>query len=332
MPAVSVIVPAWNAEAYLGATIESVLAQTMDDFELLIVDDGSVDGTHEVARRYERKDARVRLLTQPNGGPSPARNHGMGEARGAWLAFLDSDDLWLPTFLAAQLDVARRHPDVDLITANGRYLGGPFDGRPVRPVVEGAPTITLLDLIQDEASVFIMTVFRRVVFETIGGLDTTLLTNEDYEFWIRAARAGFRFRRNPAPLGWYRQRGESLSSSEVRMVRGILHVFTEIGPTLDERGPERAALDRQVRRFSAELLAAEARAALERGDALVAADRLARLRDLGGGLHLAAAEALLRTLPRTAIHAYQLRAALRRARAPRSASVAVMAPAGSEAR
>jgi len=331
VPAVSVIMPAWNAEAYLGAAIDSVLGQTMCDLELLVVDDGSKDGTRAVAEACQRRDSRVRLLLQENGGPSAARNRAMNEARGAWFAFVDSDDLWAPSFLESQLAVFAAHPDTDLVTGNARYLGGPFGGRPVRPSGGGPEPLSLLDLIEGEAAVFIMTVFRRAVFDTIGGLDEGLLTSEDYEFWIRAARAGIRYRRNPAPLGWYRQRTGSLSASEVRMLRGILRAYQLIRPQLAVGTPERAALERQVRRFSLELVAAESRVALEAGDAAGAAERLERLHQLRGGLRLRAAATLLRIAPRTAVRAYRLRDRLRRVRTPRPADSTVLTPASGEA-
>src|SRR5213078_796455 len=99
MPEVSVIMPAFDAERYLPAAIDSVLRQTNADLELLIVDDGSSDETAQIARWYAARDPRVRVLQQPNAGPGPARNTGFRAAQGRYLAFLDSDDEWDATFL-----------------------------------------------------------------------------------------------------------------------------------------------------------------------------------------------------------------------------------------
>src|SRR5690348_2692468 len=97
-PAVSIITPAYNASASLAETVESVLAQTFKNFELLIVDDGSTDRTLELARQLERGDDRIRLLSRTNAGSAAARNAAMRHARGGFFAFLDSDDVWKPGF------------------------------------------------------------------------------------------------------------------------------------------------------------------------------------------------------------------------------------------
>src|SRR5262245_19101881 len=100
MPNVSVIIPAYNAEAFIADTIRSVLAQTYQDFEVIVVDDGSRDGTAKALQPFE---SRVRLHTQANAGVATARNTGVGLATGTFIAFLDADDLWLPHKLEQQL-------------------------------------------------------------------------------------------------------------------------------------------------------------------------------------------------------------------------------------
>ena len=263
-PTVSVIMPAYNAERYLETAVESVLRQTFTDFELLIVDDGSADGTVAVARRYADRDPRVRVLQQRNAGPGPARNTAFRAAAGRFFAFLDSDDEWDDTFLAEQLAVLAMRPDVDVVVGNARNRGGPRDGQPSRPLRRDGVPITLAEILADETSLFIMAVFRREVIEAVGGFDTELLTNEEYEMWIRAALAGFSFTRHTKPLGWYACRPGSLSSSDTRMLSGILRVFAKTRAALPPRSPERAILEEQIARFEAELAAAERRARVER--------------------------------------------------------------------
>jgi hypothetical protein len=304
---VSVITPAWNAAAFLTETLDSVVGQTFADWEMLVVDDGSSDETPRIVASYAQRDARIRLLRQANAGPSAARNRAMREARGKFFALLDSDDRWAPGFLAAQLDVFERHPDTALVTANGYFLGGPFDGRPTRPLAAGHPILPLMELIANESAVFIMTVFRREVCETIGGFDERQWRSEDYDFWLRAAAAGFRFRRNPAPLGWYRVRGNSLSRDRARMIAGILETFGKVRPLCAADHGACAALDAQVTRFERELLLEEAKAALEQGNPALAAERLALLRARGGGLLVGIMGWLAAHLPGAAVVAYRLR-------------------------
>src|SRR3954469_3251050 len=283
MPAVSVIMPAFNAERYLHVAVDSVLRQSCADLELLIVDDGSADGTLAVAQAYAARDPRVRVLRQRNAGPGPARNTAFRAARGRFFAFLDSDDEWDDTFLAEQVAVLHARPDIDVVVGNARNRGGARDGQPARPLRgEGRP-IPLTEILADETCLFIMSVFRREVIDAIGGFDPEIFTNEEYEMWIRAALAGFTFTRNTRPLGWYACRPDSLSSNDTRMLSGILRVLAKTRPALAPGSPERAILDRQVARFEAELLAADARNSLMRGDALEAGRQLTALHARRGG-------------------------------------------------
>ncbi len=317
MPAVSVITPAYNAAPFIAETIESVRAQTFDDWELVIVDDGSTDATNDLIAEYRERDGRIRLLHQANAGPSSARNHAMRAARGAFFAFLDSDDVWDPEYLERQLAVFRDYPDTHLVTGVARFRGGAGDGKPMRPFVSGYPLLSLRDMIADDAAVFIMTLFRREVFEATGGLDESKWRSEDYDFWLRAATAGFIFRRNPQPLGRYRVREGSLSQSTVDMLRGILHTYDKVRPACPPGTPERALLDVQVARFERELLLAEAKLALERHAFADAARHLRTLQTRGGGPLIALTAWLAEHAPIVALLAYRLRHLRVYARVPR---------------
>jgi GT2 family glycosyltransferase len=307
MAAVSIITPAWNAGGCIAETVASVRAQTWSDWEWLIVDDGSTDNMVEVIGSAAAGDPRIRLLQQSNAGPSAARNHAMREARGEWFAFLDSDDGWEPDFLTRQLAVFHKHPETDLVTATAINRGGPFDGQPTRPFHIGYPLLSLDEMIRDETAVFIMTVFRRRVFEAIGGLDETQWTSEDYDFWLRAAQAGFVFRRNPEPLGWYRIRGESLSRQRARMLEGLLTSYHKARLRAPTRAAELPAIAAQAARFESELLLERAKVAIERGDCAEAAGHLDALRARGGGALIALTAWMARHVPAVAVLAYRLR-------------------------
>jgi hypothetical protein len=250
----------------------------------------------------------------------------MRAARGAWFAFLDSDDTWEPEYLASQLAVFAAHPETSLVTGVAWYRGGPRDGRPLRAFSPGYPVLGLRDIIADDTAVFIMTTFRREVFETIGGLDERQWRSEDYDFWIRAAAAGFVVRRNTRPLGHYRVRAGSLSKSTVDMLHGLLESYDKARPLCPPGSPERAALDAQVARFDRELLLAEAKLALERNAYADAALRLRELRRRGGGALVGIAAWLAEHAPRAAALAYRLRG-LRTYASGRRHTVAAEAPA-----
>lgn len=110
MKLVSVIIPVYKAEKYIAATIRSVLEQTYKNFEILIIDDGSPDRSMEICQQFA--DPRIRIIRQPNGGVAAARNHGIRLAQGDYIAFLDADDLWLPTKIAKHVDHLESDPDV----------------------------------------------------------------------------------------------------------------------------------------------------------------------------------------------------------------------------
>ena len=162
-------------------------------------------------------------------------------ASGEFIAILDSDDIWLPTFLERQLPLFERH-DVDIVTGNAWFLGSRLDGQCARPARIPGPTRSAGDPAGRTCGVHPVGVHVARVYERIGGFDEALRTNEDYDYWIRAALAGFRFWRNDVPLGRYRRRDDSLSASEVRMLRG------SCGSLQDPSGP--AAIDLRTQRFS----------------------------------------------------------------------------------
>ena len=132
-PAFSVVVPAYNATRTIGATIGSILRQSHEDLELIVVDDGSSDGTPDLVREFGANDERLRLVEQPNKGTAGARNTGIGEARADLVAFLDNDDMWMPSYLEMMGAALERAPEAGfaytdawiLNDATGRILKKP---------------------------------------------------------------------------------------------------------------------------------------------------------------------------------------------------------------
>ena len=118
---VSIVTPMYNGERFVSQTIESVLSQTYQDWEMLIVDDGSKDNSAAIVEGYAGKDSRVKLIRQSNGGSASARNHALREARGRYVCFLDADDLWDSTFLEKQLNFLRQK-DAGIVYASYRRI------------------------------------------------------------------------------------------------------------------------------------------------------------------------------------------------------------------
>ena len=120
----SIIIPLYNKARYIEATLNSIIAQSLTDFEVIVVDDGSTDGSYDIVIHIAEHDGRVRLLRQANGGVSSARNTGIRTAQGTWIAFLDADDTWDSDYLQQMHELILRHPDENLFccTRHGRPL------------------------------------------------------------------------------------------------------------------------------------------------------------------------------------------------------------------
>lgn len=214
-PTVSVIVPTYNRAHLLPRAIDSALAQTFESFEVLVVDDGSTDGTHELLAGYD--DRRVRYLRQPhNQGVSAARNRGLRESRGEFLAFLDSDDEWLPHKLAVQIERLRESPpDVGLVYGAVEN----HDEHGLRDVDVPAhrgdvfEDLLTVNVIHGTSSV----VLRRHVVATVGFFDEAIPAIEDYDYWLRISRF-FRIDFIETPVSRYFDEGDvdrkSLNASD----------------------------------------------------------------------------------------------------------------------
>jgi glycosyltransferase involved in cell wall biosynthesis len=311
---VTVVTPVFNGEHDLADAIDSCLAQTHGNFELLIVDDGSTDASGAIADSYAARDPRVRVFHTPNQGISGARNTALRHARGSLIALLDSDDTWMPSYLEAQVRTLATNPWADVATANTINLGGDLNGTPYWPPSNELRPISMLDMITKEDSVQIMSVFRRSVVDRIGGFNEKLGSNEDYQFWLRAAAAGSRFIADYTPRAYYRRRTNSVSADEPRMLAGIIKVLRELAPQCPIGSPERSALDAQVSRFSRRLLVSEARGCVVRGEPARAAAYLQQIPRQDRDRVLSLILAVATVWPAALGYGYRLRRAMRNRR------------------
>lgn len=182
-PVVSVVIPTFNRWPWVGAAIESVLAQSYTDFELIVVDDGSTDGT--VAHLAKFGD-RIHLLSQPNRGAAAARNRGVNQARGRYISFLDSDDLWLPGKLEVQTDFMARNSDMQICQTEEIWLRNGIRVNPKAKHRKPSGNIFLqsLELCLVSPSAVLLT---RRLFDEVGGFDESFPVCEDYDLWLRIA-------------------------------------------------------------------------------------------------------------------------------------------------
>lgn len=215
-PVVSFIIPAFNARRTIDQTLQSVLAQRLTEWEAIIVDDGSRDGTARHCGRWTKRDPRFRLIRQRNAGASAARNTAIRAARGRWLIFLDADDWIADDYLSLMLPLVNDEPHHCLaycsyvrVSSTGEHLPPDFC-----PQLAQRPFEFLAE--RCEPAIHCVLISRELVLE-VGGFDPTLATCEDWDLWLRVARRGARFIGCDAPLAFYRMRDGSLSSDNGRV-------------------------------------------------------------------------------------------------------------------
>ena len=212
-PLVSVITPLYNAEKYIGETIESVIAQTYQNWEMLIVDDGSIDNSLKIIREYEQKDLRIKVFELGYNSRRPAvpRNHAIENAQGEYLAFLDADDLWLKNKLTIQVNVMKKNPSINLTYGLARQIhDNTLSITPLQKVANA-------HILQFRNPIPILTVMLR----TDTSMKTSLFNEdllyrglEDRELWLRLARSGYKFYFIRKTLALYREQGDSVRSDK----------------------------------------------------------------------------------------------------------------------
>jgi glycosyltransferase involved in cell wall biosynthesis len=180
----SVIMPVYNHAEYLPQAIESVLGQSCSDWELIIVDDGSIDDSLEIARQFTRRDGRIKLLTQPNAGPAKARNTALAQAKGRWLAFIDSDDVYLPNALELFTKHIRANPDESFFHGYRHRLDADGTVTELAGQYQDRPTGTA-ELFGRMYLSHLCVCWRRDLLEKTSGYDESLRSCEDYELYLR---------------------------------------------------------------------------------------------------------------------------------------------------
>ncbi|MEO7433127.1 MAG: glycosyltransferase family 2 protein [Dokdonella sp.] len=220
---VSIVMPVYNAAATLCRSIDSVLAQSHTEFELLAVDDGSNDASPRLLDDYAARDPRVHALRMPaNGGVAAARNHALAVARGNYIAFLDSDDGWHPDKLARQLAELRTQSAQVSYTAYDRVAEDGSVLSRVRPPI----SVTYADMLKSNRIGNLTGMYDR----TLGDARFQNVGHEDYVFWLeRVRRAGRAICVDPGvPLAWYLVRAGSVSSNKIKAARWQWHIYRHI--------------------------------------------------------------------------------------------------------
>ncbi|AUT45202.1 glycosyl transferase [Achromobacter sp. AONIH1] len=221
VPLVSIVMPAYNSQSYIRSAIDSVLAQTFEGWELLVIDDSSIDNTAEYVQAYS--DRRIRYLKNAqNLGVAETRNKAIEIARGKYIAFLDSDDIWLPYKLAAQVELLER----GAVICYGSYARMSSDGRLLNKVIAPA-SLRYSDMLKSNSIGHLTGIYRK---DSFPNLRFESCGHEDYVFWLRAVKIlGEVHAALPdTPLAHYRVLKNSLSSNKLRAIRWQWNVYRKI--------------------------------------------------------------------------------------------------------
>lgn len=235
-PTISIVMPVYNLGRFVEATARSVLAQTLTDLELIVVDDGSTDDSRERLRCID--DPRLLVLAQPNAGVSAARNAGIARARGRYVGFIDGDDLWLPEKVERHVRLLDGRPEIDLTFSRSRLIDG-HDRDMGRPSRLPPPQVAFEDLFTENVvgngSAVIV---RRSALDRAGGFDPELATLADQEEWLRIAllRPG-NVAYVPDELVLYRVYSGQMTGNRAQLVREW-HLVRD---KMRARAPERVA-------------------------------------------------------------------------------------------
>jgi len=230
-PLVTVITPTYNREQFLRQAIDSVLAQTMFDFELIVVDDGSTDNSWETLAEYKVKDNRIRTFWQPNQGQSVARNHALAEARGDYICFLDSDNYWPVDKLQQQLTVLEKNPTVDVVYGDIITIDKDGSETSRNNMTRYSGPIAKW-MLRDNCVSMNTAIARRKCFDQMGGMSGQRRVADDYDLWLKFS-ASYQFLYVPAFWAYYRVMDDQISSDKTARFdsnEAIIHSFRKSYP------------------------------------------------------------------------------------------------------
>jgi glycosyltransferase involved in cell wall biosynthesis len=311
-PSVSVVIPAYLATDSITQTLDSVLAQTIAPQEIILINDGSPDSEQFEARIAPYRRGIV-YLTQPNGGPSAARNTGVRRATGEYVAFLDSDDAWLPEFLNEQMTRLRANPAIDLIYSDGYLVGDtPNAGRTLMSLTPSSGPATFDRLVDARCTVFTScAVAKRQAILDAGLFDVRFRRSEDFHLWLRVAFRGGCIEYHGERLVKHRIRAGSLSADLGAMLDAYVSVLADLDSRLALSRAQRAIVRREIGRQRAYKSLQQAKTMLMAGEydgaARALAEASAHEPRLTHRMRLWAMRTALRTGPGMLRRAYGMR-------------------------
>ncbi len=269
LPRVSVIIPAYKAAEFIGETLESVFAQTFTDFEAIVINDGSPDG-EELEKAIAPFRERILYLKQDNRGPAGARNTGIRHARGKYVAFLDSDDCWLPDYLGSQMKLFEETPSLGVVYCDAEYFGDPaLAGKTYMQTCPSNGPVTLETLIAGDCQVITScTVALRQAVVDAGVFDerVDLRGCEDFDLWLRIVYRGGQIAYQRKVLGRYRSHPGSLTRDTTKMLATAALVYEKAERTMELSEETRALIKKRLASIRAHFDLESGKAQLAAGD------------------------------------------------------------------
>ncbi len=311
-PTVSVIIPAYNAARYIGEALASVFAQTFPDFEVILVNDGSPD-TDELERVIEPYRQHINYIKRRNGGPGAARNTAILDASGDYVAFLDSDDLWLPNYLSEQLKALHENPGLDLIYADALLFGdSALAGRTYMQTCPSRGAVTFESLLVEDCAIpTSCALARRRSLVDVGLFDEDLIIgSEDFDLWLRLAFHGGHIGYQQRVLAHHRLHHASLAAHSTRMLQTQIRVLRKTGRTLTLSPRQQELLAKEIAKCEAHIDLDRAKQQLLAGEYTEAMQAFARANDFFRSRKSWVILQLLRTVPNFLRYAYQIYARL----------------------
>jgi glycosyltransferase involved in cell wall biosynthesis len=272
-PRVSVVIPYYNTAEVVAETLDSVLAQTYTDYEIILVNDDSPD-TARLERVLAPYAGKLKYIRTENRGVAAARNTAIRQARGELIAFIDSDDLWMPDYLSYQVGQLDADPSADIVYPNAVIFGAGESGRKLAmKLSRPTPEVTFSRLVTEECAVVVSALARKTALERVGLFDEQLCRCEDFDLWLRCVKANSRIIYHHEVLLRYRRRPGSLSSDPSRMAAHAAKVLRKMQQTAMLTEAERKTIEVQLRYFDGRHLFYEGKQAFFAGDYRVAVEK-----------------------------------------------------------
>ncbi len=219
---VSIITPVYNGEKYISETIESVIKQTYLDWEMIVVDDGSKDGSAAIVRLYAEKESRITLLQQPNGGSASARNNGIRYANGQYIALLDSDDLWDPDFLKSQLALMK---EKNTICVHGSYKRINENSEEILKAWKAKKEVTYKQMQMTNHIACLTGLYDTSKFGKIYLKEELRSIRDDYAYWLDVVKLAGVSYGNQDVLASYRVISSSTTGKKKKLIRAQFYFY-----------------------------------------------------------------------------------------------------------